>query len=381
MAQHKIAVIPGDGIGIEVVAEGIKVLGALADTIPALAFEFEEFPWSCQYYLEHGVMMAEDAIDTLGNFDAIYLGGVGWPDAVPEELAIRGAVLAIRFAFDQYANVRLTKPLPGAPFVLKDKDPADIDFTVIREATEGLYIGQGGRYARGSLGFEKWAGLRAHFVDSDELAIQVGIYSEKGCRRVMEYAFDLARQRDGKRLVTSCQKVNAMGHGMKLWSDIFEEVAEEYPDVASEWMHVDALSMRFVTQPEHFDVVVAPNMFGDIITDLSAALIGGLGMAAGANIAPGGISMFEPPHGTAPDIAGQGIANPIAALLTAAMMLDELGEPEAAATLNGAIADVVREGQTLTPDLGGSAGTQDVGDAVAKKTTESKGWPTREATC
>ena len=373
MAEHKIAVIPGDGIGIEVVAEGVKILRTLADTVPGLGFAFEEFPWGSQHYVEHGSLMPADGIDTLKAFDAIYLGGIGWPDLVPEEDAIRGAVLAIRFGFDQYANVRPTKPLPGAPFPLKDKDPEDVDFTVVREATEGLYIGQGGRYAHGSMGFEKWAGLRPHFVDSDELAIQVGIYSEKGCRRVMEYAFELARRRDGKRLLTSCQKVNAMGFGMKLWSDVFEEVAEDYPDITTEWMHVDALSMRFVTQPEHFDVVVAPNMFGDIITDISAALVGGLGMAGGANIAPGGISMFEPPHGTAPDIAGKGIANPIAALLTAAMMLDELSEPSAGACLNAAIADVVLEGSVLTPDIGGSASTQDVGDAVAKRIVESAG--------
>ncbi|MGQ9732414.1 MAG: isocitrate/isopropylmalate dehydrogenase family protein, partial [Candidatus Zipacnadales bacterium] len=303
----------------------------------------------------------------LRGFDAIYLGGVGWPEKVPEELAIRGVVLRIRFEFEQYANVRPVRPLPGAPFPLCGKNPQDIDFVVVREATEGLYVGQGGRYMRGQSGFERWAAVRPHFVDSDELAVQVGIYSERGCRRVMEYAFDLARRRQGKRLVTSCTKVNALNYGMKLWQDVFNEVAEGYPDIASEWMNADALAMRFVTAPEHFDVVVAPNLFGDIITDLSAALLGGLGMAAGGNIAPGGLSMFEPPHGTAPDIAGRGIANPIATLLTAVLMLEELGELQAAQTLYNAVADVVREGEVRTPDLGGTARTQDVGDAIANR--------------
>ena len=367
MATHRIAVIPGDGIGVEVVAEGLKVLAALEEVVPGLKLETTEFPWGCGYYLEHGRMMAEDAIETLRRFDSIYLGGVGWPDKVPEEVAVRGVVLAIRFSFDQYANVRPIKPLPGAPFPLSGKDPASIDFVVVREATEGLYCGQGGRYARGAPGFERWAGLRRHFVESEELAVQVGIYSEQGCRRVMQYSFDLARKRAGKRRVTSCTKVNALNYGMKLWNDIFDEVAAEYPDVEHEWMNADALAMRFITQPERFDVVVAENLFGDLLTDLSATLVGGLGMAPGGNLAPGGLSMFEPPHGTAPDIAGRGIANPIAAILSAGLMLEELGEPEAARLAQEAVADVVREGSTLTPDVGGAATTQEVGNAVAKR--------------
>ncbi len=373
MATHKIAVIPGDGIGREVVAEGTKVLEALAEVVPGLGFGFAEFPWGCDYYLEHGRMMPDDAIDTLRRFDAIYLGGVGWPDKVPEEISVRGVVLAIRFAFDQYANIRPVTPLAGAPWPLDGKDPAEVDFVVVREATEGMYCGQGGRYGRGESGFERWAGLRPAFLESEEIALQIGIYSERGCRRVMEYSFELARKRGGKKLVTSCTKVNAMNYGMKLWQDIFEEVAAERPDVQNEWMNADALAMRFVTQPEHFDVVVAPNLFGDLITDLSATLLGGLGMAPGGNIAPGGISMFEPPHGTAPDIAGKGIANPIAALLSAGLMLEEFGEPEAARMLEDAVRWTVRDGKTLTPDLGGEASTQEVGDAVAKRIREGGG--------
>jgi tartrate dehydrogenase/decarboxylase/D-malate dehydrogenase len=358
-------VIPGDGIGREVIAEGMKALAALERALPGFRVEATEFPWGCEHYLEHGLMMPRGAIETLSAFDAIYLGGVGWPEKVPEELAVRGVVLAIRFAFDEYANVRPIKPLPGAPFPLAGKDPAAVDFVVVREATEGLYCGQGGRYGRGQAGFERWSGLRRHFLESEEIAVQIGLYSEQGCRRVMRYAFELARRRAGKRRVTSCTKVNALNYGMKLWNDVFEEVAAGYPDVENEWMNADALAMRFVTQPERFDVVVAPNLFGDFLTDLAATLVGGLGMAPGGNLAPGGVSMFEPPHGTAPDIAGRGIANPIAALLTAAIMLEELSEPEAAQRLHDAVAQVVRDGAPRTPDIGGTATTQEVGDAVA----------------
>lgn len=366
MSHHRIAVIPGDGIGAEVIAEGLKVLRTLEQVVSNLSFEFTEFPWGCSYYLDHGQMMPSDALETLRSFDAIYLGGVGWPETVPEEVAVRGVVLAIRFGLDLYANVRPIKPLEGAPFPLRDKDPRRIDFTVVREGTEGLYVGQGGRYMRHEPGFERWATLRPAFLESDEMAVQIGLYSECGCRRVMRYAFDLARRRNGKRLVTSCTKVNALNYGMKLWSDVFEEVAEEYPDIHHEWMHADALAMRFVTSPEHFDVVVAPNLFGDIITDLSATLLGGLGMAPGANLHPGRVGMFEPPHGTAPDIAGKGIANPIAAILTAAMMLEELGEPQAARVVHDAVARVIQDGQVRTPDIGGRSTTQEVGDAVAE---------------
>ena len=367
MSHHRIAVIPGDGIGIEVVAEGLKSLRALEGALPELSFEFTEFPWGCGHYLQHGEMMPKEALATLSAFHSVYLGGVGWPERVPEEIAVRGVVLAIRFGFDQYANVRPVKPLPGAPFPLTGKDPAQIDFVVVREGTEDLYVGQGGRYARQEAGFERWASLRPAFLESDEIAVQIGLYSDHGCRRVMEYSFELARRRNGKRLVTSCTKVNALNYGMRLWSDVFEDVAEGYPDVQHEWMHADALAMRFVTHPEHFDVVVAPNLFGDLITDLSATLLGGLGMAAGGNLHPGGLGMFEPPHGTAPDIAGRGVANPIAALLTAAMMLEELGEPAAAARLEAAVAEVVREGRVRTPDIGGRSTTQEVGDAVAER--------------
>jgi len=365
MATHRIGVIPGDGIGPEVVAQGLRVLQAAA-AADGFGLECEQLPWGCGYYLQHGCMMPEDALEQLRVFDAIYLGGVGLPGRVPEELSVRGVVFAIRFGFDQYANVRPVRPLPGAPFPLRHVDPATVDFVVVREATEGLYVGQGGRYAAGTPEFERWQPLRPACARSREIATQIGLYTEHGCRRVMEYAFDLARRRNGRRLVTSCTKPNALNYGMGLWDGVFAEVAAEYPEVEHEWMHADALAMRFVTQPQHFDVVVAPNLFGDLITDVSAALLGGLGMAPGGNIAPGGLSMFEPPHGTAPDIAGRGVANPIAAVLTAALMLRELGEEAGAQRIEAATAALVADGQTLTPDIGGRASTEEVGNSLAK---------------
>ena len=368
MAAYRIAVIPGDGIGPEVVAEGRKVLEAAARA-EGFGLLCEEFPWGCGYYLAQGCMMPEDGLEQLQAFDAIYLGGVGLPGQVPEELSVRGVVFAIRFGFDQYANLRPVRPLAGAPFPLSRVDPAEIDFVVVREATEGLYVGQGGRYAAGTPEFERWVPLRPACARSREIAEQVGLYTEHGCRRVMRYAFELARRRGGRRLVTSCTKPNALNYGMKLWDEVFAEVAAEYPDIGHEWMHADALAMRFVTQPQHFDVVVAPNLFGDLITDVSAALLGGLGMAPGANIAPGGLSMFEPPHGTAPDIAGRGVANPIAAVLTGAMLLRELGEEAAARRLEAATATLVAEGRPLTPDVGGEASTEEVGDRLEKLTS------------
>ncbi len=364
------AVIPGDGIGPEVVTQGVKVLQAAAQA-EGFGLGLEYFPWGCGYYLQHGRMMPDEAIDLLRPFDAIYLGGVGLPGQVPEEVSVRGVVFAIRFGFDQYANLRPVKPLPGAPFPLRDKDPAEIDFVVVREATEGLYTGQGGRYAAGTSEFERWAPLRRAFGQSREIAAQIGLYSDQGCRRVMRYAFELAERRGGKKLVTSCTKVNALNYGMKLWDEVFEEVAAHYPGVSHEWMYADALAMRFVSAPEHFDVVVAPNLFGDIITDLSATLLGGLGMAPGANIAPGGVSMFEPPHGTAPDIAGQGVANPIACVLTGALMLRELGEEQAAGRIERATARLVAQGEVLTPDIGGTGTTEEVGTRLAKGVGEA----------
>ncbi len=366
MAKHRIAVIDGDGIGPEVVAEVMRVLEAVAG--PA-GFEYETtfFPWGCRYYVEHGHTMPADGIEILSRYDAIFLGAVGDPRIAPEEVTGVGPVLAIRFGFDQYANIRPVKPLPGAPYPLARPTPDEIDFTVVREATEGIYVGLGGRFAPDDPQVAEIAAMRKIFGRSKELALQTGVYSEAGCRRVIERAFRLAEERDGKRLVTSATKANAMKHGMALWNDVFADVASKHPDVRSEWNNIDALSMRFVLKPESLDVVVAPNLFGDILTDLSAALLGGLGFAPSANLTDSHFpSMFEPCHGSAPDIAGKGIANPTAALLTLAMMLEHLGEDVAARAVEDGVREVVARGAVRTPDMGGSASTEDMGQAVAE---------------
>ena len=363
MREYRVAVIPGDGIGPEVVAEGLRVLSAAGERF-GFRLRCETFPWGCGYYLQTGRVMPADGLETLASFDAIYLGAVGLPGQVPEEIGVRDLVLAIRFGFDQFANVRPVKPLPGAPFPLSHVRPEEVDFVVVREATECLYVGLGGRYRPGDPEFQAVTSLRPTFARSRELAYQTGIYSEAGCRRVMEFAFDLARRRAGQKRVASATKTNALGFGMKLWDEVFAEVAAQYPDIEAEWQNVDAMAMRFVTQPERFDVVVAANLFGDILTDLSAALVGGLGFAPGANYSRTGPSMFEPPHGSAPDIAGRGMANPVAAILTGAMMLRHLGEGGAAATVEQAVADLVAEGRVLTPDAGGTATTAEVGAAI-----------------
>ncbi len=364
MPEHRIAVIPGDGIGKEVVPEGLKVLEAAAEQSD-VQLHLEHFPWSCDYYMQHGRMTADDAIDQMRTFDAIYLGAIGDPDRVPDDTSLRQSILAFRFDLDQFANVRPTRAVPGAPCPLAHVAQEEIDFVVVREATEGFYIGEGGRHDRGTQEFNQRSRLRPAFADSDEIAIQTGIFSEAGCRRVMKYAFDLARARDGKKRVTSCTKTNALSHAMGLWDDVFAAVADECPDIESDSCYVDALSMNLVLKPQTYDVIVAPNLFGDIITDLASALIGGLGFAPGGNINPDGVSMFEPPHGSAPDIAGQNKANPIATILTGATMMEHLGEAAMAEIIWSAVADVVTAGDVRTPDMAGTSSTQDLGDAIA----------------
>ncbi len=366
MSGYRIAVIDGDGIGPEVVGEVLRVLEAIAE--PAgIEYETTLFPWGCRYYVEHGQTMPADGIETLSRFDAIFLGSVGDPRIAPEEVAGVGPVLAIRFGFDQYANIRPVRPLPGAPYPLARPEPDAIDFTVVREATEGIYVGLGGRFSPHDPAVAEAVAARPIFGQSTEIALQTGVYSEAGCRRVIERAFLLAEQRDGRRLVTSSTKANAMKHGMSLWNDVFADVASQHPDIESEWNNVDALSMRFVLKPETLDVVVAPNLFGDILTDLSAALLGGLGFAPSANLGDGQWPpMFEPCHGSAPDIAGKGVANPTASLLTLVMMLEYFGEHAAARAVDGAIRQVIASGQVRTPDMGGSSSTEEMGRAVAE---------------
>jgi tartrate dehydrogenase/decarboxylase / D-malate dehydrogenase len=349
MRSYKIALIPGDGIGQEVIPAGMQVLDAIARRDGEFSLQTDSFPWGCQYYLDHGVMMPADGMETLRRYDAIYFGAVGLPASVPDHISLWGLILPIRKSFDQYVNMRPVRLLPGIPGHLRAKSAKDIDFIVIRENTEGEYSGAGGR---------------VHAGTPQEVAVQTTIFTRMGVERIMRYAFELARTRRKK--VTSATKSNAMQHVMVFWDEVFSAVAKDYPDVATEKWHVDALSARFITHPETLDVVVGSNFFADILSDLGGALMGSLGMPASANINPERHypSMFEPVHGSAPDIMGKGIANPIAAIWAGAMMLDHLGEADAAQRVRAAVEKVTAEGSVLTPDLGGKARTRDVAEAV-----------------
>jgi len=349
MRSYNIALIPGDGIGQEVIPAGMNALETIARSDGGFTLHAESFPWGCQYYLDHGVMMAADGLEKLRSYDAIYFGAVGLSSAVPDHISLWGLVLPIRTAFDQYVNLRPVHLLPGIPGHLRTKGSKDIDFVVIRENTEGEYSGAGGR---------------VHVGTPQEVAIQTTIFTRMGVERIIRYAFELARTRRKK--VTSATKSNAMQHVMVFWDEVFSQVAKDYPDVTTEKWHVDALSARFITHPQTLDVVVGSNFFGDILSDLGGALMGSLGMPASANINPERRypSMFEPVHGSAPDIMGKGIANPLAAIWAGAMMLDFLGEGEAARRIRVAVERVTADGRVLTPDLGGTAHTSDVTAAV-----------------
>jgi tartrate dehydrogenase/decarboxylase/D-malate dehydrogenase len=349
MRELNIAVIPGDGIGEEVAPEGMRVLDALAELTGAFRMHYEYFPWGCKYYLQNGRMMAEDGLEILRGFDAIYFGAVGFP-TVPDHISLRGLRLPICQGFEQYVCYRPSKILPGVKSPLAGKSVGDIDFVVIRENTEGEYAGAGGRAHRGL---------------PEEVAIETSIFTRVGVERVVRYAYHLAQGRPRRHLV-SATKSNAQQHGMTFWDDVVSEVGREFPDVKTERVLIDALSARFVLRPESLDVVVASNLFGDILTDLGAAICGSMGIAPSGNINPERTypSMFEPVHGSAPDIVGKGIANPIAMIWSGAMMLDFLGEPDAARLVESAIQAVTADGSQLTPDLGGRATTQQVTDAV-----------------
>ncbi len=351
MNELHIAVLPGDGIGPEVIAEGIKVCRKAAELDGGFGFRFTMFPWGCHYYLEQGRMMPENALDQLRAFDAIYLGAVGSP-GVPDSISLRGLLLAIRKGFDQYANVRPIRLLQGAPCPLKNVKRDDINMVVIRENSEGEYAGEGSWQNKGT---------------PREEVRQTGVFTRKGCERIIRYAFELAREQG--RSVTSISKANALNYSMVFWDQIFDEVRREYPDVPTASFLVDAASMLFVRDPGRFQVVVTSNLFGDILTDLGAAIAGGMGLAAGANLNPERRypSMFEPIHGSAPDIAGENKANPMAALWSASQMLDFLGYPGAAQLILQALEAVLTDGSVLTPDLCGTAGTSQVGDAVIRQ--------------
>lgn len=348
MKTYRIAVIAGDGIGPEVVKEGMRVLEHAARQDGSFAFSFCEFPWGCDYYLKNGWMMPEDGLERLAGFDAILLGAVGDP-RVPDHISLWDLLLKIRKGFDQYVNLRPVRLLKGAPCPLKGVELGQIDMLFIRENSEGEYAGSG-----------SWL-----FRDTPrEVVLQNGVFSRHGCERIIRYAFETARER--KQSLTSISKANALNYSMVFWDQIFGEVGREYPDVPTESLLVDAASMLMVKHPERFQVVVTSNLFGDILTDLGAAITGGMGIAAGANLNPERKypSMFEPIHGSAPDIAGKGIANPLATAWTAGQMLSFLGYPQWEERIVNAIERVMEEGHVLTPDMGGRATTRQVGDAL-----------------
>ncbi|MBE5734139.1 MAG: tartrate dehydrogenase [Clostridiales bacterium] len=351
MKTHKIAVIAGDGIGPEVIDEGIKVLNEVAKIDKTFKFEFTKFPWGCDYYAQHGVMMPKDGIHTLSKFDAIFLGAVGRPD-VPDHISLWDLLLVIRKSFDQYVNLRPVKLLNGAPCPLKKAKTTDVDMIFVRENSEGEYAGSG-----------SWL-----FKDKpNEVVIQNGVFSRHGCERIIRYAFELAKQKN--KTLTSISKGNALNYSMVFWDKIFKEISLEYPEVKTYSYLVDAASMFMVKDPKRFEVVVTSNLFGDILTDLGAAIAGGMGLAAGANLNPERKfpSMFEPIHGSAPDIAGKGIANPLATVWSASQMLDFFGHENWGAKLIEIIEEILVEKKVLTPDLNGTASTQEVGNEVINK--------------
>jgi tartrate dehydrogenase/decarboxylase / D-malate dehydrogenase len=342
---QRIAVVPGDGIGHDVLAVARAVLDAAA-TRHDLALEYDEFDWSCRRYAESGAMMPDDAIDVLRGYDAILLGAVGWP-GVPDHVSLWGLLIPIRRAFRQFANVRPARGMAGVDAPVRGA--GDMDLVVVRENVEGEYSEIGGRLNRGF---------------PEEMAVQESVFTRAGVTRVARHAFTLARQR--RRFLTSATKSNGIVHTMPFWDEVLRDVAEEFPDVEWEQMHIDALAARVVRDPSRFDVIVGSNLFGDILSDLTAAVSGSLGVAPSANLDPGGDhpSMFEPVHGSAPDIAGQGIANPVAAVWSAAMMLDHLGHADAAAQVLRAVQASVAEPASRTRDLGGSATTEQAGEAI-----------------
>ena len=350
MAEHKIAIIRGDGIGVDVIEEGLKALNAVAPKF-GITFTFTEFPWGTDYYFKNGEMMPSDGLDILSKFDAIYFGAVGHPD-VQDHITLNGLLLPMRRGFDQYVCERPCVLYPGVTSPLRNKNAWDIDMVVIRENTEGEYANVGGFLYHGF---------------PEEIGVQAGVFTRHGCERVITYAFELAQKRNRKNHVTSVTKSNAQGYGMVVWDRAFERVAERYPNISTNSLLVDAACMEFIRKPEQFDVVVGSNLFGDILTDIGAIITGSMGLALSGNIDPERRfpSMFEPVHGSAPDIAGKGIANPLAAILSAGMMMRHLGEEGAEAAIEAAVLNVVEENEVLTPDLGGSSSTSGVGDAAA----------------
>ncbi len=348
MRRHSVAVIPGDGIGQEVIPAALSVLHAVASR-SGFALDVQEFPWGCAYYAAHHRMMAADAFERLADFPVIYFGAVGDP-SVPDHVAVWELILPLRQRFDQYVNLRPMRLLPGVASPLANRAPADIDMICVRENSEGEYAGIGGRIHAGT---------------PNEAVEQSGLFTRRGIERIARYAFELASTRPRHELA-SATKSNALQHSMVLWDTVVDEVRKDYPQVSFRKYHVDALAARMVTHPQTVDVIVASNLFGDILTDLGAAVSGSLGMAPSGNINPERKhpSMFEPIHGSAPDIKGQGIANPIGAIWAGALMLDHLGERDAHDAIVAAITAVLSGGGVKTPDLGGKARTKEMADAI-----------------
>ena len=349
MRTYKIAAIPADGIGPEVIDAGVKVLGVLQQRETGFKLEVEHFDWGSDYYRRHGVMMAEDGLDRLKGCDAIYFGAVG-DKAIPDHITLWGLRLRICQGFDQYANVRPARILPGITSPLRDRTSADLDWIIVRENSEGEYAGNGGRVHRGL---------------PEEVATETSVFTRTGVVRIIRFAYEIARKRPRKHL-TVVTKSNAQRHGMVMWDEIAAEVGRDYPDVTVDKELVDAMTTRMVLKPQSIDVVVATNLHADILSDLAVALAGSIGIGPTANLNPERRfpSMFEPIHGSAFDITGKGIANPLATFWTGAMMLEHLGEADAAARLMRAIERVTAAGSVLTPDLGGTATTKQVTDAV-----------------
>jgi len=352
LAKHKIAVIPGDGIGKEVVPEGLRVLDAAARKFN-VDLQLDHFDWSCDYYLAHGSMMPENWKEQIGRHDAIFFGAVGWPAKVPDHVSLWGSLIKFRRDFDQYVNLRPCRLMPGMRTPLADRKPGDIDFFVVRENTEGEYSSVGGRMYEGT---------------EREIVFQQSVFSRKGVDRILKFAFELAKKRP-KKHVTSATKSNGISITMPYWDERVEAMAKTYPDVKWDKFHIDILSAHFVQHPDWFDVVVASNLFGDILSDLGPACTGTIAIAPSGNINPERAfpSLFEPVHGSAPDIYGKGIANPIGQIWAAAMMLEHLGYPEAGVAIVRAIETVLepKSGAPRTPDLGGKATTTELGKAIA----------------
>lgn len=352
----RIATIAGDGIGKEVMPEGLRVMRAAAARF-GLSIEFDEFPFSSwDYYQEHGRMLPVDWKDQIGGHDAIYFGAVGWPEKIADHVSLWGSLLLFRREFDQYVNLRPVRLMPGVPSPLAGRKPGDIDFYVVRENTEGEYSSVGGRMFEGT---------------DREVVIQETVMTRTGVDRILSYAFDLA-QRTPRKHLTSATKSNGIAITMPYWDERVEAMAKHYPDVKWDKYHIDILTAHFVLNPQRFNVVVASNLFGDILSDLGPACTGTIGIAPSGNINPTGEfpSLFEPVHGSAPDIAGQGIANPVGQIWAGAMMLDHLGHAEASRAIVSAVEKVLAQAEFRTPDLGGKASTEDCGKAIAEAVTE-----------